>query len=152
MKRSVISITALSNSNNSNNSHTNNNMHSWLPVIGAPPSSGGGSHRMVTTLGWLLGQPGTRCGLPGGHGGTGTVWCHIGYVHDVKEKLIHKAVFLRILLVTKIQTKLSSTMTVFRDAAPYNLVETDRCSRGALLPLSWGRRRVRYSASVWPSA
>jgi hypothetical protein len=44
-----------------------------IPVTGAPPSSGGGSHRMVTTLGWLLGEPGTRCGFPGGHGGTVTV-------------------------------------------------------------------------------
>jgi hypothetical protein len=44
----------------------------YAPVIGAPPSSGGGSHRMVTTLGWTSADPGTRCGLPGGHGGTET--------------------------------------------------------------------------------
>jgi hypothetical protein len=44
----------------------------YAPVIGAPPSSGGGSHRMVTTLGWASADPWTRCGLPGGHGGTET--------------------------------------------------------------------------------
>ena len=27
---------------------------------------------MVTTLGWVSADPGTRCGLPGGHGGTET--------------------------------------------------------------------------------
>jgi hypothetical protein len=54
---------------------TNNNLR--LPVMGAPPSSGGGSHRIVTTFGCVLGDPGTRCGFPGGHGGTVTVWRHM---------------------------------------------------------------------------
>lgn len=60
----------------------------YAPVIGAPPSSGGGSHRMVTTLGWASADPGTRCGLPGGHGGTVTQSCS-QYEHLDRQDKAH---------------------------------------------------------------
>ena len=51
---------------------------------------------MVTTSDWESGGPGTRCGLPGGHGGTVTyvyvyVYCYVAVQSYVLRTVSSKA-------------------------------------------------------------